>query len=174
MLIIHALCGYMYIMITIGSLITARYYDLASFMLFLSPFSAIPHLIKISPRWFHINISSIMTCMWCITFIQFPDWLMSIWCISLIHFAYRTSQMKIFKSDKVYKMIPTFWGLPCTVLTEIAKFGVQHDKHALMLGLCSNLAIFGTILAKKGYLIGNQFMTYNICITFATFAYLFT
>ena len=152
--------------------------NLLAFFMFLSPLSSIILMLKLPPRWFHLHFSSLMTCFWCLTVIYWKEWLIPVWLGSILHYTYRCSQLDNFhaqalaKLDKRYLMVPVFGKFACTILTEIAKFMVQKDSHALALGFCSNMAIYGTILLKHQFSY-KQFIMYNIVLSTSTFIYLY-
>ena len=151
--------------------------DVVVFLMMGTILSSCKKLVKLPSRWFHLHLSSCFTCMWCWVFIYWKEYLFHLWVISFLHYIYRCKQLAHFKEraiatlDKRYLMVPTFGCLACTILTEIAKLLVRSQDHALAVGLCSNLAIYGTILLKKT-LTYKQFVYYNVAISVAIFSYL--
>jgi len=110
----------------------------------------------------------------------FPSALSIVWGGTLFHYLYRCFKLKEFKQkalqekDLRYLMVPTYVNgmVACTIFAEVGKFMVDTKKKAIALALCSNLAIYGTILAKRPLSNPHLFNGYNFIITLTTLLYL--
>ena len=174
---IHTFLSFLYVA---TSLLFPKFEKITLFLMVVHPLPAIPFLCKLPARWIHLNLSSLCTIGWCWIYIVFPSALSIVWGITILHYLYRCFKLKDFKQKAIrvkdlrYLLVPTYVNgtIACTIFAEAGKFMVDTNKKAIALALCSNLAIFGTILAKRQLSNPNLFNWYNCIITLTTFTYL--
>jgi len=180
----HRLISFSFVIITPLTLLGAPFrVPLIRLILLATGISAFPKLIRLPPRWFHLNVSSLCTCLWCALLGQIPRTLFfGLWWVTIGHFLYRCLLLSKFRRAAVhaedirYLMVPTFGPFACTILAEIAKFNVyffqRHpEKAAFGVALGSCLSIYGTILMKQVRL-RPWYHVYNLFVTIFTFLYM--